>query len=214
MNVTIIGAGNMGRGIGTRLLSGGHIVTLIDREPDLAAALAEQIASSAKNGGKVRTASYGSPIDDQVVFLAVPYGVIGSIIEQYGSKLAGKTVVDISNPLNASYDGLAVPAGSSAAEEIAKEVPNGTKVVKAFNTTFSQTLESGKIDGTPLDVLIAGDDDDAKTRIATLVKDGGMRPIDTGPLHRARQLEGIGLLHITLQGELDTNWKSAVKILS
>jgi len=214
MNITIIGAGNMGRGIGTRLLSGGHTVTLVDREPDSAAALAEQIASSADKGANVKTASFGSPINDQIVILAVPYDATGSIIEQYGSKLAGKTVVDISNPLNATFDGLAIQADTSAAEEIAKEVPNGTKVVKAFNTIFSQTLEEGEVDGKPLDVLIAGDNADAKEKVAELVKDGGMRPIDTGPLSRARQLEGIGLLHITLQQELGTNWKSTIKFLN
>jgi len=214
MNITIIGAGNMGRGIGTRLLSGGHTVTLVDREPDSAAALAEQIASSADKDANVKTASFGSPINDQIVILAVPYDATGSIIEQYGSKLAGKTVVDISNPLNATFDGLAIQADTSAAEEIAKEVPNGTKVVKAFNTIFSQTLEEGEVDGKPLDVLIAGDNADAKEKVAELVKDGGMRPIDTGPLSRARQLEGIGLLHITLQQELGTNWKSTIKFLN
>ena len=214
MNVTIIGAGKMGRGIGIRLLSGGHSVTLVDRDPDSAAALVEQIASSAKNGATIKTVSFGSSIDDQIVFLAVPYGAISSIIEQYGAKLAGKTVVDITNPMNSTYDGLAVPASTSAAEEIAREVPNGTKVIKAFNTTFAGTLEKGEVDGEPLDILIAGDDAEAKSELAGLVKDGGMRPIDTGPLSRARQLEGIGLLHITLQGTLNTNWKSTVKFLS
>jgi len=214
MNVTIIGTGNMGRGIGIRLLSGGHSVTLVDRDPDSAATLAEQIAPSAKNGAKTKTAPFGSSIDDQVVFLAVPYGATSSIIEQYGAKLAGKTVVDISNPMNSTYDGLALPAGTSAAEEIARVVPNGTKVIKAFNTTFAGTLEKGEVDGEPLDILIAGDDADAKNKLAGLVKDGGMRPIDTGPLIRARQSEGIGLLHITLQQTLGTNWKSTVKFLN
>jgi len=214
MNVTIIGAGNMGRGIGSRLLEGGHTVTLVDREPDVAAELAEQLAPAAKNGAEVKTRTFGEPVEGQIVILAVPFGATDEVIEQYGSKLAGKIVVDISNPLNATYDGLAVPPNTSAAEEIAKEVPNGTKVVKAFNTTFAQTLEAGEVDGTPLDVLIAGDDPEAKRKVAELVEDGGMRAIDTGPLRRARQLEGIGLLHITLQQTLDTNWKSTVKFLS
>ena len=213
MNVTIVGAGNMGRGIGIRLLAGGHTVTFVDREPDAAAGLAAQLASSAKNGAEVRTAALGEPIDGQIVILAVPFGATGSVIEQYGSKLAGKIVVDISNPLNATYDGLAVPASTSAAEEIAKEVPNGTAVVKAFNTTFAPTLENGTVDGQPLDVLIAGDDPEAKTKVANLVQDGGMRPVNVGPLRRARQLEGIGLLHIALQNTLGTNWMSAVKFL-
>jgi len=63
-------------------------------------------------------------------------------------------------------------------------------------------------------VFIAGDDEDAKSRVAQLVKDSGMRPVDTGPLHRARQIEGMQLLHIVTQGTLGTNWASAIKILS
>jgi predicted dinucleotide-binding enzyme len=69
------------------------------------------------------------------------------------------------------------------------------------------------VDNKPLDILIAGDDAEAKSKVAELIKDGGLRPIDTGPLSRARQLEGIGFLHITLQKTLATNWKSTVKIL-
>jgi predicted dinucleotide-binding enzyme len=87
-------------------------------------------------------------------------------------------------------------------------------VVKAFNTTFASTLQTGQVAGRPLDVFIAGDDESAKKKIEQLAKDGGMRPIDTGPLSRARQIEAMQFLHITLQGSLGTNWGSAVKILS
>jgi predicted dinucleotide-binding enzyme len=62
--------------------------------------------------------------------------------------------------------------------------------------------------------LIAGDDDDAKSTVAKLVEDGGMRPVDTGPLKRARELEAAGLLHMGVQGPLGTNYTSALKILS
>jgi predicted dinucleotide-binding enzyme len=67
--------------------------------------------------------------------------------------------------------------------------------------------------GENLDVFIAGDDADAKNRLAEAVSAGGLRPIDAGPLRRARQLEGLGLLHITLQNKLGTNWGSTIKIL-
>jgi predicted dinucleotide-binding enzyme len=86
-------------------------------------------------------------------------------------------------------------------------------VVKAFNTTFAQTLVAGTVAGQPLDVFIAGDDAAAKATISQLVEAGGLHAIDVGPLSRARQLEGIGLLGITLQGPLGTQFMSAWKLL-
>jgi hypothetical protein len=214
LNVTIIGSGNMGRGIATRLLSGGHNVTLMDRKLDKAKASADQIASSAKNGAKVQGVAIGAPIRDEIVILAIPYGATSEVIENLGGQLSGKTVIDITNPLNATYDGMAVEAGTSAAEEIARELPENAKVFKVFNTIFAQTLLSGQVDGKKLDVFIAGDDAEAKANITQLVNDGGLRAIDAGPLSRARQLEALGFLGITLQGTLGTSFKSAWKIVA
>jgi predicted dinucleotide-binding enzyme len=84
----------------------------------------------------------------------------------------------------------------------------------AFNTTYAGTLLAGQVAGQPLDVFIAGDDADAKAKVAQIVTDGSMRAVDTGPLSRARQIEGMQLLHIVTQGKLGTNWGSALKILS
>ena len=86
--------------------------------------------------------------------------------------------------------------------------------IYAFNTTFAGTLSEGQVAGQPLDVLIAGDDEEAKATVAQLVRDGGLRPIDAGPLKRARELEALGYLHMALQQPLDTNYASAVKVLS
>lgn len=127
----------------------------------------------------------GSPIRGEVVVLAVYENSIDPIIEQYGEQLSGKVLVNITNPLNASFDGLAFPPDTSSAEERAKITPAGAKVVKAFNTNFAGTLLSGQVAGQPLDVLIAGDDATAKALLADLVQAGGMRPIDVGPLRRA-----------------------------
>ncbi|HSJ87709.1 MAG TPA: hypothetical protein VK909_10910, partial [Anaerolineales bacterium] len=134
------------------------------------------------------------------------------VARQLGNKLDGKVVVDIANPLKPTYDDLATAPGSSSAEEVAQAVPNA-KVVKAFNTTYAGTLRAGQVEGKPLDVWIAGDDADAKNKVAQLVKDAGMRPIDAGPLRRARQIEAMQLLHIVTQGTLGTNWGSAIKVL-
>ena len=135
-------------------------------------------------------------------------------VEGYGEQLDGKVVVDISNPVNESYDALVVPADSSATVELGRLAPAGAKLVKAFNTTFARTLVSGEVSGQPLDVLIAGDDEEAKKKVARLSEDGGLNAIDAGGGHRARELEAAGLLHITLQGSLGTGFGSALKILS
>ncbi len=205
MNVTIIGAGNMGRGIGTRFIAGGHKVTFVDANPETAQKAAAELNASA--------ADLSAPLGD-VVVLAVWYGTNIEIAKQLGDKLAGKVVVDIANPLNATYDGLATAPDSSSAEDLAKALVAGAKVVKAFNTTYAGTLLAGEVAGQKLDVFIAGDDADAKAKVVKLVEDGGMRAIDAGPLSRARQIEGMQLLHITLQGTLGTNWGSTLKILS
>lgn len=213
MNVTIIGSGNMGRGIGTRAVAGGHSVTFVDANPEVAEKTAADVKAAAKNGAKVSTASLGDAELGDVVVLAVWYGTNIEIAKQLGNKLAGKVVVDIANPLNSTYDGLATAADSSSAEDLAKAVASGAKVVKAFNTTYAGTLMAGEVAGQKLDVFIAGDDADAKAKVAQLATDGGLRAVDTGPLSRARQIEGMQLLHIVLQGSLGTNWGSALKIL-
>jgi NADPH-dependent F420 reductase len=213
MNVTIIGPGNMGRAIGARALEGGHSVTFVGQTPEEAAQAVEAVKGSAKKAAQVSTANLAEVALGDVVVLAVWYGTNIEVVKQLGGKLAGKVVVDIANPLNQTYDGLTTAPDSSSAEEVARAAAPGTRVVKAFNTTYAGTLLAGKVAGQPLDVFIAGDDADAKSRVVQLVKDGGLRPIDAGPLSRARQIEAMQLLHITLQNTLGTNFGSAIKIL-
>jgi NADPH-dependent F420 reductase len=209
MNVTIIGTGNMGRGIATRLLAGGHGVTLLDRDGAKSEALAGELGGSAGAG------TVGDGIPDEVVVLAVPYEAAAPLVRQYGEALSGKVVVDITNPVNwETFDDLVTPPDSSAAEEIEKDAPEDARVVKAFNTTFAGTLVEGSVAGQPLDVYVAGDDAGAKETVAQLVRDGGLVAIDAGPLRRARQLEGLGFLGMTLQQPLDLNFSSAWKLVS
>jgi 8-hydroxy-5-deazaflavin:NADPH oxidoreductase len=214
MNVTIIGAGNMGRGIGHRMVAGGHDVTIVDRDPEEAERLMEDLRGATEAGATVEAEGPGAELRGEVVILAVYYPGNLEIARDLGERLAGKVVVDISNPLNETFDGLATAPGTSAAEEVAQSAPAGARVVKAFNTTFSGTLVEGQVAGQPLDVLIAGDDEEAKERVAQLVRDGGLRAIDVGPLERARELEGLGFLGITLQQPLGLNFQSAWKLIS
>jgi 8-hydroxy-5-deazaflavin:NADPH oxidoreductase len=207
MNVTIIGTGNMARAIGKRLVAGGHEVTVLGKEPSMAEEAVGEI------GGSATTGVSGEPIGDDVVVLAVYYPDARKAVEDYGDGLSGKIVVDITNPVNETYDDLVTPPDGSAAQELAGSSP-GARVVKAFNTTFANTLTDAQVAGTPLDVLIAGDDEDAKATVAKLVEDGGMRAVDVGPLKRARELEAAGLLHMGVQGTLGTGFGSALKIVS
>jgi predicted dinucleotide-binding enzyme len=173
-----------------------------------------QLRSTGKKGATVNTAPYGSTIGDEVVVLATPYPADMSIVKEYGAKLSGKIVVSISTPINATYDGLATSADTSAAEEVAKAASAGAKVVKAFNTNFAGTVATGQVAGQPLDVFLAGDDAGAKAVIAKLVESGGLHPLDVGPLQRSRQLEGLHLINIGLQSTIDKPWMNAIKFLS
>ena len=209
MRITIIGSGNMARGIATRLLAGGHDITLLGTEADKAKELAGEL------DGSVGSGTTGDPIEGEVVVLAVPYEAAAPLVQEYGDGLSGKVVVDITNPVDwDTMDGLVTPPDSSAAEEIQKAAPEGVSIVKAFNTTFAPTLVDSQVAGQPLDVFIAGDDDGAKETVASLVRDGGLVAIDAGPLRRARELERLGFLGITLQQPLGLDFQSAWKLIS
>src|SRR3712207_4765833 len=106
MNVTIVGAGNMGRGIGTRLVAGGHRVTLVDRTPENARKLAESLNAGRAGAGSATTGELEA-IHDDVVVLAVGYGANVALARQLGAALAAKIVVDIANPVDFATFALA-----------------------------------------------------------------------------------------------------------
>lgn len=213
MEITIIGQGSMGRSIGARAAAGGHSVTFVGTDPEETQQTAAAVKAYARQGAAVATASLKDVKLGDIVVLAVWYDNNLELAKQLGSRLAGKVVVDIANPVNESYDDLVTAPDSSSAEDLAKAADPGAKVVKAFNTTYASTLLEGKAAGQPLDVFIAGDDEAAKGKVAQLITDGGMRAVDSGPLRRARQLEGMQLVHIAVQSQLGTNWASTIKIL-
>lgn len=180
--ITILGTGNMGQAIAGVVEKGGNTAELLGSE------------------------DISKPVSGDIVVLAVPYPAVSAVLEQRREELAGKVVVDITNPLNfETFDALTVPADASATAEIAAAFP-GSRVVKAFNTTFAATLASGRVGDAPTTVLIAGDDADAKTQLAEVVTAGGLRAIDAGSLRRARELEALGFLQITLAAGDKVSW--------
>ena len=181
-HVTIIGTGNMGQAIAGLVSKGGNTVELIGHSDT------------------------GKPVTGDIVVLAVPHAAIPDILATRGDQLVGKVVVDITNPLNfQTFDSLTVPADSSAAAQIAASLPQ-SRVVKAFNTNLAATLASGTAGEVPTTVLIAGDDHQAKSQLADVVTAGGLRAIDSGSLRRARELEALGFLQITLAAQEKIPW--------
>ena len=181
-SVSILGTGNMGPAIASVVEKGGNTVQLLGSNDT------------------------DQPVTGDIVVLAVPYPAVSTVLEQRGEQLAGKVVVDITNPLNfETLDSLVVPPDSSATAEIANRLPD-SRVVKAFNTNFAATLASGTVGELPTTVLIAGDDADAKSTLAGIVTAGGLKAIDAGSLSRARELEAIGFLQITLAAGEKISW--------
>jgi 8-hydroxy-5-deazaflavin:NADPH oxidoreductase len=173
-SVTIFGSGNMGTAIDEVLTAGGATV--------------DHIGSDDPPG----------PVNGDIVILAVYYAALQDILAKYADKLGGKTVVDITNPVNLeTFDSLVVRPDSSSAAELAGALPS-SQVLKAFNTTFAGTLSTRKVGPITTTVLVAGDDADAKSALIEAVKAGGVEAIDAGGLNRARELEAIGFLQIKL----------------
>jgi predicted dinucleotide-binding enzyme len=175
MEVTIIGTGNTARGIGSRVVAGGHDLTIVGKHSERAEAVAADIGGA----GTVRTAVTGDPIPGEVVVLAVYCRDARAAVEQYPDQLAGKVVVDITNPANRTFDAPVVPPDASAAAELVA-LAGGARFVKSFNTTFPSPLGTGEVAGHKLDVLIAGDDAGAKGKVDPLTRGGALKPIDTG----------------------------------
>jgi NADPH-dependent F420 reductase len=189
-HLSILGNGNMGQAIAAVAGKGGHSVQLLG------------------------SADADTPVTGDVVVLAVPYPAVSDVIAKRGDQLAGKIVVDITNPLNfATFDSLVVPADSSAAAEIAAALPS-SQVLKAFNTTFAATLTAGTVGPLPTTVLIAGDDPDAKSTLAGIVTAGGLNAVDAGALSRARELEAVGFLQLTLAVTEKVSWTGGLGVVA
>ncbi|MFW0873055.1 NADPH-dependent F420 reductase [Rhodococcoides corynebacterioides] len=189
-SISIIGTGNMGQAIASVAAQGGHDV--------------QQLGTDAG----------ATAVTGEIVVLAVPYPAVADVISARREQFAGRIVVDITNPLDfATFDSLVVPADSSAAAEIAAKLPEST-VLKAFNTTFAGTLAAGNVGALTTTVLVAGDDADAKATLVGVIESGGLDALDAGSLKRARELEAVGFLQLTLAAAEKISWTGGFGIVS
>jgi NADPH-dependent F420 reductase len=192
MNITVIGAGNMGSAFVKQLALSGHQITVTSRD----VAKAESVAAAHPNAKAVSTELAADQAE--VVIIATAYDDAVDALRSVGD-LQGKLVIDITNPLTADYMGLTLGHETSAAEEIAKAVP-GVDVVKAFNTVFAQLLAEGGDfgDGRKVTVFIAGDSEQGKNKARELAESMGFETVDAGGLKNARYLEPLAGLNIYL----------------
>ncbi|MGV9579994.1 NADPH-dependent F420 reductase [Streptomyces sp. NPDC003509] len=188
-HISIIGTGNMGQAISSVVTKGGSTADLLGR------------------------ADAHKPLTGDIVVLAVPYPALEEVLAQRAAELDGKIVVDITNPLDfTTFDSLTVPADSSATAQIAAKIPNA-RVIKAFNTNFATTLTTGSAGDAQTTVTIAGDDTDAKNTLADVVTASGLKAVDAGSLKRARELESVGFLQITLAAAEKISWTGGFSIV-
>lgn len=187
-SISIIGTGNMARAIGALAVAGGNTVEIIGRDQTKAEDLANALGAGATTG------AFGAVPAGDIVIVSVLYANVVPVVAQYGDALAGKVIVEISNPFNPAADGLAIPDDTSIAQEVAKAAPASVSVVKAFNTIFGVVLAQGR----PLDVFMGGDDVRAKASVAEFIESLGLRPLDVGGLSMAHWLEGTGLVMMGL----------------
>ncbi len=206
MDIAIIGAGNVGRSLAGAFVRAGHSVTVASREPEDAGGVA------AATGAVRADSNAAAVVAAEIVVLATPFSSAPEIAEQIGDAVSGKIVVDVSNRMSFSAAGPDIDTTTSNAEELATLLP-GASVVKAFNTLFASNQDDPVTDGVQLDGYVAADDDAARAAVLDLVASIGLNPVDVGPLSRARQLEGLAFLNITLNMANAGSWQSGWKLV-
>ena len=206
MKVAIIGAGNVGTALATSIGRAGHEVIISSRDPKDAEHAAEA------SGGRVASTSADAAAQADVVIPAVSIREWETVAEEIADSAAGKPVVDVTNRISFGETGPEIDTTSSNAEVISELLPD-SQVVKAFNTLFATHQEDPMADGLQLDGYVAGDDPSAKAKVLELVRAVGLRPIDVGPLVRARQLEALAFLNMALNIVNKGTWQSGWKLV-
>jgi predicted dinucleotide-binding enzyme len=194
MQVGIIGSGKVGKALGSWFAAVGLSVLFTSRDQKHAVEAAQSAGHDSKS----------APIGDlvracEIVLLTVPYNEVGKVLEPVRAALAGKTLVDVTNPITPDRRCLIVGHTSSGAEEIARQFPQ-TNVVKAFNAVFAEVYQSqnAQIDGHAITIFFAGDVPGSKADVRDLILRMGFEAVDAGPLENARYLEPLSILNIQL----------------
>jgi NADPH-dependent F420 reductase len=206
MKIGVLGAGNIGGGLGKIWAHKDHEVFFGSRSSEKGASFAHEVGGNSQGGTNLEAASFGD-----VLILAVPWFAAEETISALGD-LNGKILVDCTNPLKEGLAGLSVGPDISQAEKVA-EWAKGAKVVKGFNTLGSDNLTNLQFGTQIASNFICGDDQEAKATVSKLAEDIGFDVVDCGPLSQARLLEPLALLWITLAYKYGMGTEIAFKLL-
>ena len=206
MNIAVIGTGNVGSALARSFVRAGHNVTLAGRDAEKTRRVAEEVGAHAAE----RLEDVARDAD--VVVLAVWYANEAEVADAIRPVVAGKVVIEVSNPITPDYAGLATAGGPSAAEQLAERLPDA-RVVKAFNTVFASVGAEPATFGDRVDALFATDDDEARGTVRERVASIGLRPIDVGPLRMARYLEALHVINVGLNASNGWSWNTAFKVI-
>lgn len=203
--IAVIGTGSVGRTLGRAWVKAGHPVRFGSRRPD-----AEEVRLMLNQlGPGVRAeSSADAAAEAGIVVLAVPWAAARGTVEACGD-LAGKILVDCTNPLRPDLAGLDVGPDQSGAELVAEWAP-GARVVKAFNTTGFNIMAQPELASGRAMMPVCGDDAEARGLVCELAREVGFEPLDAGPLREARLLEPMALLWIRLSMEHGRDWAFSV----
>lgn len=206
MDVAIIGAGNIGKGLAGPLVKAGYAVHITARD-------VEGVREAARATGATAAPDLRSAVEAaEVVVLAVPFSAAESVSRDLAPIIGDRVLVDVTNPAKPDWSGPLFAGDGSAAEQLASWLPTA-RVVKAFNTIFASNLgRGGHLHGQALDAYLAGDDGAAKDLVSELALALGFKPIDVGPLTAARLLEALAWVNISLNAQ-GGDWQSGWKLL-
>jgi 8-hydroxy-5-deazaflavin:NADPH oxidoreductase len=207
MDIAIIGAGNVGSALARAFVRSGHDVTITARNAERVSGVA-----SATGARAVATNAEAARSAD-VIVLATPFTSAAEVAAEIRNVAKGRVIVDTTNRMSFGPTGPDMDTTISNAEELAALLPD-SHVVKAFNTLFASNQADPILDDVQLDGFVAGDDAASKARILSLVASIGLEPVDVGPLARARQLESLAFLNISLNATRNGAWRSGWKLVA
>jgi 8-hydroxy-5-deazaflavin:NADPH oxidoreductase len=201
----VLGTGRMGARLATMFARAGRNVILGSREPGRAQWVA------ANSGATLAAGSYEEALTARAVLPAIFIrdGLL-DLLGGFSEALAGKLLIDISNPFNADYSDFLTPWDSSGAEALQQRFPEA-RLVGAFKNVFWEVFDAPLFGGETSDVMVVGDDEAAKGEFLALVGGTPFRYLDAGPLQNARIVERLTLLTGRLGRQLDIyprmNWR-------
>ncbi len=192
--VAIIGTGNIGSTLAANFAAGGQKFLLADREQEKARKLASGL------GGYAQAVSLDEAVERaDILVLAVWFDVFKQLIAHYGGRLAGKVIIDPTNPIGPDGSGgfqKVIGEQESSGQILAGLLPTGARLVKAFGTLSAQTLSAAARREPERAVLFyAADDDAAGDVVADLIDTGGYKPVRVGGLDQSIRIEAFGDMH-------------------